>query len=386
MVAAHGGGVNTLQPEPMRRCWRFADVVVDEASRQVQVRGTLVELQPRVWQLLMRLLERPGEVCDKDELLDSLWQRKPVSDGALTNCVNKLRSALDDRDWRKVLTAHAQGYRIGVPVTMEYRQATETGLRLAVGQSPNGRPEWRLLECLGSDIHGEAWVIEHRHRGDKRVLKFAANAVSAGALRREVHTLEHLRAACGSDTPAVELLGHGLDDHPAWLETEWSAQGSLAQYAARQGDAPSAPLAERLQWMALIAEAVEAAHRVGVLHEDLKASDLLIHAQPDGGRKVKLANWGRSQIPPQGRQSLSLRRRATDPPGDIHALGVLLYQCVVGDFRRTLESDWRSQVRDPRLLADIAAAVDPDPRARLACAASLSASLRAVCATGDLEA
>ena len=54
------------------RCWRFGEVVVDEASCKVQVRHQLVDLQPRVWHLLVLLLNRPGEVCSKEQLLESL--------------------------------------------------------------------------------------------------------------------------------------------------------------------------------------------------------------------------------------------------------------------------------------------------------------------------
>src|SRR3546814_11899439 len=45
---------------------------------------------------------------------------------------------------------------------------------------------------------------------------------------------------------------------------------------------------------------------------------------------------------------------------DIYALGVMLYQAVVGDWNRPLAPGWERQVDDELLREDIAAAVDGD--------------------------
>jgi non-specific serine/threonine protein kinase len=61
---------------------------------------------------------------------------------------------------------------------------------------------------------------------------------------------------------------------------------------------------------------------------------------------------------------------------DIYALGVLLYQAVIGDFRRPLAPGWERDVGDALLCEDIAACADVDPMRRLADARVLAASLR----------
>ena len=60
---------------------------------------------------------------------------------------------------------------------------------------------------------------------------------------------------------------------------------------------------------------------------------------------------------------------------DVYALGVLLYQLAVGDFRKPLSPGWESQVHDPLIREDIADAACGDPAKRLPSAARLAERL-----------
>ena len=64
---------------------------------------------------------------------------------------------------------------------------------------------------------------------------------------------------------------------------------------------------------------------------------------------------------------------------DVYALGVILYQLVIGDFRRPLAAGWEHGIEDPLVREDIAAAACGDPAGRLAGAAELAQRL------GNLE-
>jgi hypothetical protein len=61
---------------------------------------------------------------------------------------------------------------------------------------------------------------------------------------------------------------------------------------------------------------------------------------------------------------------------DIYALGVILYQVVIGDLRRPLATGWEEHVGDSLLRADIADATIGDPAKRLESAAELARRLR----------
>lgn len=58
--------------------------------------------------------------------------------------------------------------------------------------------------------------------------------------------------------------------------------------------------------------------------------------------------------------------RSSSPRSDVYALGVLLYQVVVGDLSRPLDADWKAAVKDDVLREDIAACVEALPEKRLA--------------------
>jgi eukaryotic-like serine/threonine-protein kinase len=61
---------------------------------------------------------------------------------------------------------------------------------------------------------------------------------------------------------------------------------------------------------------------------------------------------------------------------EVYALGVLMYQMVVGDLSRPLDPNWAEAVQDDILRQEIAAAVEIDPDKRIANPAMLSQRLR----------
>ncbi len=105
---------------PARRTLRFAAFEIDLAAGELRKNGTRIRLQEQPFQILVYLLDRPGEVVTREELRQKLWPADTFVDfdHSLNTAVNKLREALGDSasSPRYVETLARRGYRFLAPV------------------------------------------------------------------------------------------------------------------------------------------------------------------------------------------------------------------------------------------------------------------------------
>jgi len=100
-------------PDP--RYFRFGVFEVDLARGELRCNGARVRLQEQPFQVLVALLEKPGEIVSKDELRERIWTDDTYVDfdRSLATAVNKVRQALSDSAARPrfVETIPKKGYR-----------------------------------------------------------------------------------------------------------------------------------------------------------------------------------------------------------------------------------------------------------------------------------
>lgn len=101
--------------------YTFEACIVVPASRELVFDGQPQTLAPRVFDLLLHLLEQRDRVVSKDELLEQVWQGAALSDSAIARTVARLRQALGDSGPRPRLirTVHGVGYRFAAAVWVE---------------------------------------------------------------------------------------------------------------------------------------------------------------------------------------------------------------------------------------------------------------------------
>src|SRR3546814_1869196 len=80
--------------------YRFGDIVVDAPAHTLVRAGALQQIEPKTFAVLMALLRRPGELLERDELLDLVWGHRHVTPGVLTRAIAQLRHALEDDSHR----------------------------------------------------------------------------------------------------------------------------------------------------------------------------------------------------------------------------------------------------------------------------------------------
>ncbi|MEM8489304.1 MAG: winged helix-turn-helix domain-containing protein [Pseudomonadota bacterium] len=93
--------------------YRFEDFTLDLASGTLHKAGNLVSLEPQVFELLVLFLRSEGRLLTRDDLLETAWKGRVVSDSAIASRIKRLRQALDDdgRQQRLVQTVPKRGFR-----------------------------------------------------------------------------------------------------------------------------------------------------------------------------------------------------------------------------------------------------------------------------------
>src|SRR5437016_14292617 len=102
------------------RIARFGIFEVDLQARELRKAGLKIRLHYQPFQVLIALIERPGEVVTREELRKRIWPGGTFVDfdSGLNTAVNRLREALGDsaENPRFVETLSRRGYRFLAPV------------------------------------------------------------------------------------------------------------------------------------------------------------------------------------------------------------------------------------------------------------------------------
>jgi predicted ATPase/DNA-binding winged helix-turn-helix (wHTH) protein len=117
---------------------QFPPFVLDLANERLLREDHAIDLRPKSLAVLRYLLERPGRLVKKDELLDAVWPDTAATDSLLKGCVREIRMVLGDDATapRYIETAHRRGYRFIAPVSSNRSGEQRTPLVIDVRQRP----------------------------------------------------------------------------------------------------------------------------------------------------------------------------------------------------------------------------------------------------------
>jgi serine/threonine-protein kinase len=262
---------------------------------------------------------------------------------------------------------------------------------------------YRLVECVGEGGMGEVWKA-HDARLDRTVaIKMLRGALDDATtrerFRREAHVLSRL-----SHPGVATVFDFDAENGYDVLVMEYVSGGTLERRLA----SGELPIDTVLELGAAIADALENAHRHGVLHRDLKPGNVMLTSdgQPkilDFGLAVLIAGGkatGRmtdsgaivGSLPYMSPEQLF--GEADDVRTDVYALGVTLFEMVTGQrpfvksrpealmfaiinnaapAARSIRPDVPAEL--DRLLADC---LDKDPAKRPVSAAAMAEALRGI--------
>src|SRR2546422_2790711 len=98
----------------------FGDCTLDTRRYELRRVGTRIPLRPKVFRVLVYLIEQRDRVVTRDEVLAQVWTNQYVGDETLTSCVKAARRAVGDtgRTQRVIQTVHSRGLRFVADVAV----------------------------------------------------------------------------------------------------------------------------------------------------------------------------------------------------------------------------------------------------------------------------
>jgi serine/threonine-protein kinase len=208
--------------------------------------------------------------------------------------------------------------------------------------------KYRLDARLGVGGMGEVWRAVETASGVALALKFMHRHAAASKTARQRFAREARVSARINHPSVIDIFDVGeVDDGVLYLAMELLQGVSLAD--AIHAEEPLT-VAEFLTVMLDTARALEAAHRVGVVHRDVKPGNIFLHLDPvTGYASAKILDFGISKLggnedshhtrtgavlgsprymsPEQTRSAASVDHRA-----DLWSLGVILFEGLTGTW------------------------------------------------------
>ncbi|MEU3982032.1 serine/threonine-protein kinase [Streptomyces sp. NPDC026672] len=237
---------------------------------------------------------------------------------------------------------------------------------------------YRLERRLGTGAFGTVWLAHDDQLEAPVAVKVLAENWSHRLDVRERFLSEArlLRRADSNRVVQVYDIGE-LDDGRPYFVMEYADAGTLADLLARG----PLPPAEALALTALAARGAAALHEAGIVHRDVKPTNVLLRTAPDGTRRVLLADLGLAKSLAQASGlTLAAGSAGYQPPeqaepgagidarADVYSLGALGYELLTGTVPgapgRIVRPDRLRPELDEDVVRALLRALEPDRERR----------------------
>ena len=301
--------------------YRFGPYMLDPAAYRLLRDSEVVQLSPKIIDLLLYLVARQPALVSKDDLFKALWPDVAVTDNALTQAVSELRQALGDDPSKPayIQTVARRGYRFIAPVSTAAPSADEASHAVAQGVAPYERVPTQLSIAVMdfTNVSGDreiAWL-------SSGIAETVTNDLRATSPMRVVDRVRVVEAArrAGSDLSALRAELH-LD---LAVVGSFQRAGNRLRITARVVDAAGG-------------EATAEAKADGPLDHVFELQDRIVTQFAD-----TLRMGGRQPRSIGDTSSLDAYRAFTEGRVRLESLEASLVPDAIADFERAVTSDPR---------------------------------------------
>lgn len=201
---------------------------------------------------------------------------------------------------------------------------------------------YRLDKRIGTGGMGEVWRAEDVTLERPVAVKVLHPAMADDADLRQ-RFLREARAIAALNAPGVvALYDSGEDTEPdgsvlPYLVMEFVVGRPLSAYVPA---AEALPPPEVMRLVSQVALGLDAAHRVGIIHRDVKAANILVNRHRDAtlldfglarrAGETALTTTGSVMGTIEYASPEQLRDEPLTPASDVYSLGVVAYECLAG--------------------------------------------------------
>jgi DNA-binding winged helix-turn-helix (wHTH) protein/tetratricopeptide (TPR) repeat protein len=148
--------VNAPKSQTGKRFYEFGPFRIDTVEKVLFHERTPIPLTPKAFDTLLALVENPGHILEKDELMKRVWPDTVVEENNLTQNISALRKALgkNSGEHTYIETIPRRGYRFAAVVQERWEELSPTVVREAEGPTvaepgPVERPRRNLGFAIG---------------------------------------------------------------------------------------------------------------------------------------------------------------------------------------------------------------------------------------------